>query len=267
MARKALVEGAMSVGSLIVRDAAADSYAASARGYLKEVFDQPSAEAAAAFLCLAFYNMYAGESARADLYLVHAHSFCLNLEEFPLNLELCIEHLSHARLHVELRPNFRQWREGHYRVLHVVSHVLSTLKQASFWAIGLASALGIGGRALGRRGDGALRTCVAELIECMRISVHEAVARLICSSLAALLLVMLGQRPQAAAVAESITGLVETTPVVVQVMPLCWSAATAAGGLLFVLERHEAHARLHTVLARYANATAATACPCGLPSP
>lgn len=49
-------------------------------------------------------------------YLVQAHSFCLNLPEFPLNLEICIEHLSHGRLKIELRPNFHTWGNRRYRV-------------------------------------------------------------------------------------------------------------------------------------------------------
>ena len=49
-------------------------------------------------------------------YLVQAHSFCLNLAEFPLNLEICIEHLSHGRLKIELRPNFHSWGNRRYQV-------------------------------------------------------------------------------------------------------------------------------------------------------
>lgn len=49
-------------------------------------------------------------------YLVQAHSFCLNLEEFPLNLEICIEYLSHGRLKIDLRPNFHTWDNRRYRV-------------------------------------------------------------------------------------------------------------------------------------------------------
>lgn len=47
---------------------------------------------------------------------MQAHSFCLNLPEFPLNLEICIEHLSHGRLKIELRPNFHTWGNRRYRV-------------------------------------------------------------------------------------------------------------------------------------------------------
>ncbi|CAN0259586.1 unnamed protein product, partial [Hapterophycus canaliculatus] len=116
-ARGALVEAALSVGALVTRDRlAASGFAENARQLLKEVFDVPSEEAASAFLCLAYYNTYSGETLRADLYLVQAHSFCLNLAEFPLNLEICIEHLSYGRLKIELRPNFHSWGNRRYQV-------------------------------------------------------------------------------------------------------------------------------------------------------
>ena len=47
---------------------------------------------------------------------MQAHSFCLNLPEFPLNLEICIEHLSYGRLKIDLRPNFHSWGNRRYQV-------------------------------------------------------------------------------------------------------------------------------------------------------
>lgn len=47
---------------------------------------------------------------------MQAHSFCLNLAEFPLNLEICIEHLSHGRLKIKLRPHFHSWEDRRYQV-------------------------------------------------------------------------------------------------------------------------------------------------------
>lgn len=68
LARAALVNAALSVGSLVTRDpSAARGFADSARQYLKEIFDVPSEEAASAFLCLAYYKTYTGEGLRADL--------------------------------------------------------------------------------------------------------------------------------------------------------------------------------------------------------
>lgn len=66
-------------------------------------------------------------------YLVQAHSFCLNLAEFPLNLEICIEHLSHGRLKIELRPNFHSWGNRRYQVV-VVWVLVLVLVGVSFWS-------------------------------------------------------------------------------------------------------------------------------------
>lgn len=62
------MNAALSVGALVTRDRrAAAGFAERARQFLKEIFDSPSEEAASAFLCLAYYNTYSGESLRADL--------------------------------------------------------------------------------------------------------------------------------------------------------------------------------------------------------
>ncbi|CAN0430501.1 unnamed protein product, partial [Discosporangium mesarthrocarpum] len=111
-------------------------------------------------------------------YLVQAHSFCLNLEEFPLNLEICIEHLSHGRLKIDLRPDFHTWNNRRYQVLHVASHVLSTLTQPG--AEGLPAALQTGDPSRFQGGDGVLLRCVQELVDCIRMSEQDTLARLIC---------------------------------------------------------------------------------------
>lgn len=67
-ARAALINAALSVGALVTRDRrAAGVFAERARQHLKEIFDAPSEEAASAFLCLAYFSTYSGESLRADL--------------------------------------------------------------------------------------------------------------------------------------------------------------------------------------------------------
>ncbi|CAN0016212.1 unnamed protein product, partial [Laminaria digitata] len=233
--RCALINAALSVGALVTRDRrASGTFADNARQFLKEIFDAPSEEAASAFLCLAYYNTYSGEGLRADLYLVQAHSFCLNLNEFPLNLEICIEHLSHGRLKIDLRPNFHTWSNRRYQarrrggggrippVLHVANHVLSTLTQQG--NRGLPAALQTNDPSRFEGGEEALLRCVQELVTCIRISERDTLARLICSSLVGLLLMLLGRRAESIAVAESVVEGVSPTPAIIRVMPLSWTA-------------------------------------------
>lgn len=68
MARSALVNAALMVGSLIKRDRpSAVAFAHRARQCLKEIFDFPSVEAASALLCLAYYSHNTGDKRGADL--------------------------------------------------------------------------------------------------------------------------------------------------------------------------------------------------------
>ncbi|CBN75043.1 hypothetical protein Esi_0064_0109 [Ectocarpus siliculosus] len=267
-ARSSLIEAALSVGALVTRDrVAAVGFAENARQLLKEIFDVPSEEAASAFLCLAYFNTYSGEALRADLYLVQAHSFCLNLPEFPLNLEICIEHLSHGRLKIELRPNFHTWGNRRYRVLHVANHVLSMLTQTG--DRGLPAALQAGDPLAFEGGEAALLRCVEELVTCIRISERDTLARLICSSLVGLLLMLLGRREESIAVAESVAEGVTPTPAITRVMPLSWIATTVTSALLFIYERHGVYSRLYELVApaQRLSGSAGQERECALPLP
>ncbi|CAN0508233.1 unnamed protein product [Ectocarpus sp. 12 AP-2014] len=268
LARRSLIEAALSVGALVTRDrVAAVGFAENARQLLKEIFDVPSEEASSAFLCLAYFNTYSGEALRADLYLVQAHSFCLNLPEFPLNLEICIEHLSHGRLKIELRPNFHTWGNRRYRVLHVANHVLSMLTQTG--DRGLPAALQAGDPLAFEGGEAALLRCVEELVTCIRISERDTLARLICSSLVGLLLMLLGRREESIAVAESVAEGVTPTPAITRVMPLSWTATTVTSALLFIYERHGVYSRLYELVApaQRLSGSAGQEGECALPLP
>ncbi|CAM9813516.1 unnamed protein product, partial [Hapterophycus canaliculatus] len=159
------------------------------------------------------------------------------LQDIPANLVLSIEYLDYAR-EAHARPGVDQMPAGR-RALHSISCLLANMPAIVNPAIGRAAALG---------SCEELNLCILGL----RNENSVELTLLLCTSLRALLLAMLGQRDAAIGTLDTIPSLVDLAsggnPSVVRALPLSWDALLIASALAFFLGQGGTYQRLRSAV-------------------
>ncbi|CAM9360160.1 unnamed protein product, partial [Scytosiphon promiscuus] len=235
---QAQVVGAISLGALISGDlAAAHGYYLSLRYHLGDILALNEEAAVPSLALVALYWQHRGEDELKVEWVGHARRVLANVQDIPANLVLSIEYLDYAR-EAHARPGVDQMPAGR-RALHSISCLLANMPAIVNPSIGRAAALG---------SCEELNLCILGL----RDERNVELTLLLCTSLRALLLAMLGERDAAVDTLDTIPGLVDLAsggnPSVVRALPLSWDALLIASALAFFLGQGGTYQRLRSAV-------------------
>ncbi|CAM9418860.1 unnamed protein product [Ectocarpus fasciculatus] len=235
---QAQVVGAISLGALISGDQeAAHAYYLSLRYHLGDVNSLTGVGVVPSLALVALYWQHQGEDELKIEWVGHARRVLANVQIIPANLVLSIEYLDYAR-EAHPRPGVELMPWSH-RALHSISCLLANMPAIVNPAMGRAAAIG---------SCEELNLCILGL----RNEASVELTLLLCTSLRALLLAMLGQRDAATDVLDTIPSLVDVgsggNPSVVRALPLSWDALLIASALSFLLGQGATYQRLRSAV-------------------
>ncbi|CAM9847298.1 unnamed protein product [Chrysoparadoxa australica] len=249
---QAELSAALAIGALIHNSPSAEFYHAETRTFLKSLYSHPSPQASPALCMLATFWMYKGEESRKTVYLEHSRLGLKDVAAWPLNMLLTFEHLD-CNERAELRADVASLSPCS-RALHVVSCVLRAMqelmdaKRSPDKTIALASQL---------------QDCYVAL----QAEQHTGLPSLLCMSLQAFLLFILGRSADAAQALSYVPDMIEGNPEIMKALPLSWDATLIAGSISFLLGCSPTFSRIYHALEPVQNSTAATKWQCHLPRP
>ncbi|CAM9146008.1 unnamed protein product [Ectocarpus sp. 8 AP-2014] len=235
---QAQVVGAISLGALISGDQeAAHAYYLSLRYHLGDINGLTGVGVVPSLALVALYWQHRGEDELKIEWVGHARRVLANVQTIPANLVLSIEYLDYAR-EAHPRPGVELMPSSH-RALHSISCLLANMPAIVNPAVGRTAAIG---------SCEELSICILGL----RNETSVELTLLLCTSLRALLLAMLGQRDAATDVLDTIPSLVDVgsggNPSVVRALPLSWDALLIASALSFLLGQGATYQRLRSAV-------------------
>eukprot|EP00752_Nemacystus_decipiens_P001537 g1506.t1 len=241
---QAQVVGAISLGALISGDLDnAESYHLSLLYHLGGDIRSLTGEVVVPSLALAaLYWQHRGDDDRKGEWVGHARRALANTHDISADIVLSIEYLDYA---LEAKPRLGTDRmPASRRALHSVSRLLADMPSIVNPNIGRAAAV---------RSCDELAGCILGL----RKESTVELALLLCTSLRALLLAMLGQRDAATKILDTIPSLVDPSsggnPSVIRALPLSWDALLIASALSFLLGQGATYRRLRAAVDLVAN--------------
>eukprot|EP00903_Cladosiphon_okamuranus_P013586 g12653.t2 len=236
--QQAQVVGAISLGALINGNiASAEKYYLSLRYHLGDIRSLKDGVVVPSLGLVALYWQHRGDDDRKCEWVGHARRVLANVQDIPAHIVLSIEYLDYA-LEAKPRPGTDRMPPG-LRALHSVSRLLADMPSIVNPAVGRAAAV---------RSCEELAVCIAGLRDLSTVEL----ALLLCTSLRALLLAMLGKRDAATEILDTIPTLVDPSsggnPSVIRALPLSWDALLIASALSFLLGQGGTYQRLRAAV-------------------